>query len=57
MTNQAVVNALFDVDFIDVQIIELYSYRLYDEQAEEQLQSLSVAIVNQALAKLTLPAD
>ncbi|MBT0728321.1 hypothetical protein [Rosenbergiella australiborealis] len=52
MTKIALESSFFEVDIVDIEIIELYSYRLYDEQNEEALQALSVTIVNNLLMKL-----
>ncbi len=46
----------FEVDLADIQIIELYSYGLYNEQEEERLLALSTLIVTNALIKLCRPS-
>lgn len=55
MTKIAFLAPFFEVDIVDIQIIELYSYRLYNEQEEERLLALSTLIVNNALIKLYDP--
>ena len=55
MTKIAFLAPFFEVDIVDIQIIELYSYRLYNEQDEERLLALSTLIVNNALIKLYDP--
>ncbi|SEQ66226.1 hypothetical protein SAMN05216522_10581 [Rosenbergiella nectarea] len=55
MTKIAFLTPFFEVDIVDVQIVELYSYRLYNEQEEERLLALSTLIVNNALIKLYDP--
>ncbi|WP_241646760.1 hypothetical protein [Rosenbergiella metrosideri] len=55
MTKIAFLAPFFEVDIVDIQIIELYSYRLYNEQEEERLLALSTLIVNDALIKLYDP--
>ncbi|WP_241573241.1 hypothetical protein [Rosenbergiella nectarea] len=55
MTKIAFLAPFFEVDIVDVQIVELYSYRLYNEQEEERLLALSTLIVNNALIKLYDP--
>ena len=53
MTKNALVSSFFEIDIVDVQIIELYSYRIYDEQSEDRLQALAAIIVSNALIKIT----
>ncbi|KMV69080.1 hypothetical protein HGT71_02705 [Rosenbergiella epipactidis] len=55
MTKIAFLAPFFEVDIVDIQIVELYSYRLYNEQEEERLLALSTLIVNNALIKLYDP--
>lgn len=55
MTKIAFLAPFFEVDIVDIQIVELYSYRLYNEQEEEHLLALSTLIVNNALIKLYDP--
>jgi len=55
MTKIAFLAPFFEVDIVDIQIIELYSYHLYNEQEEERLLALSTLIVNDALIKLYDP--
>ncbi|WP_241610043.1 hypothetical protein [Rosenbergiella epipactidis] len=55
MTKIAFLAPFFEVDIVDIQIVELYSYRLYNEQDEERLLALSTLIVNNALIKLYDP--
>ncbi|WP_241607767.1 hypothetical protein [Rosenbergiella epipactidis] len=55
MTKIAFLASFFEVDIVDIQIVELYSYRLYNEQEEERLLALSTLIVNNALIKLYDP--
>ncbi|MBT0722892.1 hypothetical protein HH682_00235 [Rosenbergiella sp. S61] len=52
MTKIAFLAPFFEVDIVDIQIVELYSYRIYNEQDEERLLALSTLIVNNALVKL-----
>ena len=52
MTKNALVSSFFEIDIVDVQIIELYSYRIYDEQSEDRLQALAAIIVSNALIKI-----
>lgn len=55
MTKIAFLAPFFEVDIVDIQIVELYSYRIYNEQDEERLLALSTLIVNTALIKLYDP--
>ncbi|MBT0720732.1 hypothetical protein [Rosenbergiella collisarenosi] len=55
MIKNALVSSFFEIDIVDVQIIELYSYRIYDEQSEDRLQALAAIIVSDALIRLTTP--
>ena len=55
MTKIAFLAPFFEVDIVDIQIVELYSYRLYNEQEEERFLALSMLIVNNALIKLYDP--
>jgi len=55
MTKIAFLAPFFEVDIVDIQIVELYSNRLYNEQEEERLLALSTLIVNNALIKLYDP--
>ncbi len=52
MSKLELVSTDFDVDIIDIEIIELYSYTAYEEQHEECVLDSSAQIVTTFLAKM-----
>jgi len=52
MTKIAFLEPFFEVDIVDIQIIELYSYRYYNEQDEAHFLALATLTVNNALINL-----
>lgn len=54
MSKLDLVTADFEVDIIDIEIIELYSYNAYEEQREEVMLTSSAQVVSDFLSKIAL---